>query len=114
MDEDAALFRALSDPTRLKLVVMLANAGETCVCRLTEALETSESNVSRHLRILRAQGVVKARRQGTWMHYSLVPNEEGPFRHLGEYLTLELPRKPGVALMLKRLEQSMCGTREVS
>jgi len=72
MERDARLFKALSDLTRLKLMVILTVSGETCVCRLTEALGVSESTVSRHLGVLRAQGLVKARREGTWMHYSVV------------------------------------------
>lgn len=71
MQEEAALLKALAEPTRLRLAVLLARAGETCVCRLAEALEAPDFKISRHLAILRAAGIVAARRQGTWMHYKL-------------------------------------------
>lgn len=71
MDLAAALFKTLGDPTRLRLVTLLARHGEMCVCRLAEALAVPEFQASRHLGILRARGLVEARRQGTWMHYRL-------------------------------------------
>lgn len=71
MDADVTLLKALAEPTRLRLVVLLALNGETCVCRLAEALDAPQFRVSRHLGILRDRGVVEARREGTWMHYRL-------------------------------------------
>ncbi len=68
----AGLFHALSDETRLCLVALLRD-GERCVCELTDALETGQSRLSFHLRILREAGVVQDRRDGRWVHYSLVP-----------------------------------------
>lgn len=72
MQEEAALFKALSDPTRLRLTVLLAILGETCVCELARALNEPEYKISRHLGILRLGGLVKARREGAWMHYRLI------------------------------------------
>jgi ArsR family transcriptional regulator len=68
------LFRALGDETRLRIVALLSH-GELCVCHLERALELSQPNVSRHLGILRAAGVVDGRRDGSWMYYSLAPQE---------------------------------------
>jgi len=68
------LFRALGDETRLRIVALLAH-GELCVCHIEKALELSQPNVSRQLGILRAAGVVDARRDGSWMYYSLAPQE---------------------------------------
>lgn len=68
------LFRALGDETRLRIVALLAH-GELCVCHIEKALELSQPNVSRQLGILRATGVVDARREGSWMYYSLAPQE---------------------------------------
>lgn len=64
------LFRALGDETRLRIVALLAH-GELCVCHLEKALHLSQPNVSRQLGILRSAGVVEARREGTWVYYSL-------------------------------------------
>ena len=69
------LFKALADDTRLRLVALLAH-GELCVCHLHEALGLSQPNVSRHLAILRAAGIVEDRREGKWIHYRLVRHED--------------------------------------
>lgn len=71
MDSEAAIFKVLADPTRLRLAVLLSMQGETCVCGLAEALEAPEYKVSRHLGIMRSAGMVEARREGTWMFYRL-------------------------------------------
>jgi ArsR family transcriptional regulator, arsenate/arsenite/antimonite-responsive transcriptional repressor len=68
------LFRALGDETRLRIVALLSH-GELCVCHIEMALDLSQPNVSRQLGILRAAGVVDARREGTWVYYALAPQE---------------------------------------
>lgn len=72
MESEAALFKVLSDPTRLRLAVLLAIKGETCVCILAETLGEPDFKISRHLGIMRSAGMVEARREGTWIHYKLV------------------------------------------
>lgn len=71
MDAEVALLKALAEPTRLRLAVLLALKGETCVCELAAALDAPEFRISRHLGIMKDRGLVTARRQGTWMHYRL-------------------------------------------
>jgi ArsR family transcriptional regulator, lead/cadmium/zinc/bismuth-responsive transcriptional repressor len=66
----ADLFGALADPTRAKLVHVLIRH-ELCTCDLAAVLGISESGVSQHLRILRALRLVKARRQGKFVYYTL-------------------------------------------
>jgi DNA-binding transcriptional ArsR family regulator len=67
--------RALADPTRLMLAAALGEAEELCVCDLAWIAERSQNLVSHHLRELRAQELVRARRDGKMMLYSLT--EEG-------------------------------------
>ncbi len=67
----AEVFRALSDPLRLRLLAALAAGGEMCVCQLVEQLREPQPKVSQHLRVLRTAGLVESRRQGTWAHYKL-------------------------------------------
>src|SRR5665213_3283902 len=64
------MFRAFSDRTRLRLLNML-RTGETCVCDLVNVLDVPQPKVSRHLAYLRRAGLVKARKEGLWMHYRL-------------------------------------------
>lgn len=66
----AALFGALGDPTRVRLLVALA-AGPLCVCDLAAALGMTQSAVSHQLRLLRALGLVRARREGKLVWYAL-------------------------------------------
>jgi len=65
------MFRALADLTRLRLVNLLAYKEELCVCDLEKALEADQPHVSRHLAYLKHSGWVRARRDGTWVLYSL-------------------------------------------
>jgi ArsR family transcriptional regulator len=66
------MFRAFSDPTRLRLLNLL-RGGETCVCDLVRVLRVPQPKVSRHLAYLKRAGLVTARKEGYWMHYSLAP-----------------------------------------
>ncbi|MFP5263895.1 MAG: metalloregulator ArsR/SmtB family transcription factor [Blastocatellia bacterium] len=65
------LFRALADRTRLRLLNLMAEH-EVCVCFFVEILKTNQPKISRHLAYLRRAGVVRARREGKWMHYRVV------------------------------------------
>ena len=64
------LFRALADPTRLRLLNLIADR-EICVAYFVEILGVSQPKVSRHLAYLRKAGIVTSRREGKWMHYRL-------------------------------------------
>jgi ArsR family transcriptional regulator len=63
-------FMALADKTRLRLLNLMRRE-EICVCFFTEVLGESQPKISRHLAYLRNAGVVEARRDGKWMHYSI-------------------------------------------
>jgi ArsR family transcriptional regulator len=82
-------FKVLSDPTRLGIVLLLAK-GELCVCQIQAALKVHQTKISRHLAYLRKHGIVKARSQWKWKHYSLFKPrdkfERGMLRFLQECL----------------------------
>jgi ArsR family transcriptional regulator, arsenate/arsenite/antimonite-responsive transcriptional repressor len=80
------LFRALGDETRVRMVALLSH-GELCVCHIEKALELSQPNVSRHLGILRMAGVVDARRDGTWVYYTLAEQEHEAVQEMLAALT---------------------------
>jgi ArsR family transcriptional regulator len=69
--EPAELFRAFADPTRLRILSLLAEQKELCVCDLCEVLDEIQPKVSRHLAALRRVRLVHGRRDGKWMFYSL-------------------------------------------
>ena len=68
-----SLFNMLSDPTRLRALMLIQSEGEVCVCELTFALNESQPKISRHLALMRDAGIVQPRREGTWMHYRIDP-----------------------------------------
>jgi len=70
MPEMGRLFRALADPTRLRILGLLLT-GEVCVCHIHESLRIPQSKASRHLAYLRRAGLVETRRDGLWVHYRL-------------------------------------------
>jgi len=73
------IFKALSDETRLRIIKLLEE-GELCVCDITAALDLVQPKVSFHLSTLKEAGIIKDRKQGKWIHYSL--NEKDLFRRM--------------------------------
>src|SRR5215475_6681374 len=71
--------KALADPTRLRLVSMVAahDGGEACVCDLTEPLGLTQPTISHHLKILMQAGLLRRQKRGVWAYYSLVPGALG-------------------------------------
>lgn len=79
-EQYAEIFKALSDPTRFRLVQLLGSCrpgvcqgGPLCVNALSQRLGVTQSAVSQHLRILKHAGLVRGERRGSFMHYSLDP-----------------------------------------
>lgn len=66
----ALICKALGDSNRLQIVQMLSE-GEKCGCKLLEAFEITQPTLSHHMRILTECGLVNARKEGKWNHYSL-------------------------------------------
>lgn len=90
--EIAPVFKALGDPVRLRLLSLIAAAGDVCVCDLTDAFALSGPTISHHLRVLREAGLVDSRREGTWVHYWIRPEL---LRRLAALLDVaQLPASP--------------------
>ena len=79
MEELLSVFKALSDETRLRIIKLLEE-GELCVCDITAALDMVQPKVSFHLSALKEAGLIKDRKEGKWIHYSL--NEKDLFRRM--------------------------------
>lgn len=91
----ARLFAALADPTRLRLLNLMAGR-EVCVCYFVEILRQQQPKISRHLAYLRSAGIVSARREGKWMHYRI-----------------EWPADRGAASVLKAVLRSLAENKEM-
>lgn len=86
------LFRAFSDPTRLRILHLL-RLKEHCVGDLMSVLRLPQAKTSRHLAYLRRGGLVRAREEGLWSYYSLVPVRTALHRRLMACLDV-CPRRP--------------------
>ncbi len=64
-------FKAFSEPVRLRILYLLLEREEVCVCDLVESLDLTQSVVSRHLAYLKNNDLITARREGTWVHYKI-------------------------------------------
>ncbi|RJF74504.1 transcriptional regulator [Deinococcus cavernae] len=81
IDASAELFKALSDPGRLKVLRLLAHPpvngcstpGSVCACDLEEHLGLAQPTISHHMRLLVQAGLVRATKRGRWMDYTLNP-----------------------------------------
>lgn len=76
-EQMAALFRALGEPARLRLISLIAAQpdGELCACDLVEPLGLSQPTVSHHLKVLYEAGLLQKERRGTWIYYRIVANQ---------------------------------------
>ncbi len=103
----APIFAALADPTRLRLLHLMAGR-EVCVCYFAEALGESQPKISRHLAYLRRMGIAAARREGKWAHYQIkFPAHAGAAAILRQTL-VTLQKDPAMRMDLKRLRESHC------
>jgi len=93
----ARTLKALADPTRLRLVSMVAahDGGEACVCELTEPLGLTQPTISHHLKILVDAGIFTRDKRGVWAYYALRPQA---FQALAAILGDTSPHWPGSQL----------------
>jgi ArsR family transcriptional regulator len=78
IEEQIQIFKALSDANRLQIVDMLS-CGELCACRLLEHFDITQPTLSHHMKVLADCGLVLARKDGIWTHYSLNRERIGDF-----------------------------------
>src|ERR1700736_3377525 len=105
------LFRALSDPTRLRLLNLIADK-EICVCYFVEILGISQPKISRHLAYLRRAGIAAARRQGRWMHYRVVIPQDAISSSILKETLKHLRERPDMQRDYARLDSACCKPRD--
>ena len=84
------LFKALADENRLMIVDMLS-CDELCACKILEKFKITQPTLSHHMRILCDCGLVKGRKEGKWMHYSLDKKRVKELRKFLRSLTSSKP-----------------------
>lgn len=100
------LIKALGDETRLRILKLLLKR-ELCVCELEAALNMPQSKVSRHLTVLRAVGLVRDRRQGLWIFYSLFKPQNDFGRSINQIIKNTLSEGDLVKENEKRLRKKL-------
>lgn len=101
MNELLTVFKALSDETRLRILKLLEH-GELCVCEIVAAFGVGQPRVSFHLAALRTAGLVKDRKEGKWMHYSI--DDSDLFKRFMILSVLEKIPEESLKEDMKRLE----------
>ncbi|GAA4859537.1 ArsR/SmtB family transcription factor [Saccharopolyspora rosea] len=86
VERAASLFRAMGHPIRLGVLERLRREGEICACDFTEHFGVSQPTISGHLRTLREAGLVRTRRDGTTICYSLAPEVIDEVRRMADSL----------------------------
>lgn len=92
----ASVFKALSHPTRLKILDLLGSEGETCVCNIVKELDIDQPTVSKHLSILKNAGIIDSRKEGLMVFYSLrIPCVTEFFRCVDNIIKADVQLKSG-------------------
>jgi ArsR family transcriptional regulator len=89
MDKLTAIFKALSDRNRLRIVLALMTCDELCACQLTELIQVTGATASRHMGVLISSGLVSSRKDGRWVYYRLC-REQTDFRVLIDWVASQL------------------------
>jgi ArsR family transcriptional regulator len=76
----ARAFAALADPVRLRLLSLVADAGEVCACELLEPLGKAQPTVSHHTKALADAGLITGEKRGRWVWWSIVPDRVAAVR----------------------------------
>ena len=101
-------FRALADPTRLRLLNLIARQ-ELCVCYFVHVIDVPQPKISRHLAYLRRAGIVAARREGKWMHYRLAVPKNSHAAAILKTAVEAVKNDPQMQRDFERLERACCG-----
>lgn len=79
--ELAGLLGALADPVRLRLLSLVAAAGEICSCELERPLAKSQPTISHHTKALAEAGLIVGEKRGRWIWWSVVPDRLAAIRN---------------------------------
>lgn len=104
MDTLTAIFKALSDRNRLRIVSALMKHEELCACQLTELIQVTAATASRHMGVLMSSGLVDSRKEGRWVFYRLC-REQADFNILIDWIEAQLSNDPDAALDAKALDE---------
>ena len=109
MEKISLIFQSLDDSTRLRILALLLEEDELCVCDLVAVLQLPQSTVSRQLSLLKNAGWLKDRREGVWIHYSINRSLGAIQQFLVPVLRNFLPVTEAAVKDLEKLRSQGCG-----
>jgi ArsR family transcriptional regulator, arsenate/arsenite/antimonite-responsive transcriptional repressor len=108
----ASLFKSLSEPVRLRIMTLLLDQGELCVCELVDTLNLSQSVVSRHLAYLRNNQLVTSKREGAWMYYRINTDTSTDMTFLFQFMKQCIEGNSEIKTDLENLNQYKLNQRQ--
>ena len=109
------IFKALSEESRLRILSILFQM-ELCVCDIEDVLQLTQSNVSRHLTILKNAGIIKSYKNAQWIYYSINDDFKVESEELYRYLELRIKKLPTYKEDIERLskckEKDLCNLKK--
>ena len=106
----ANLFKALSDPARLRILNLIAHGGELCNGNIEVILNYGNSKISRHFAFLKQAGLIQDRREGVWIYYSLPPVEDKVIQQVHTLLDMFPELYPIFREDLERMKSCKCSS----
>ncbi|MEE4254895.1 MAG: metalloregulator ArsR/SmtB family transcription factor [Desulfuromusa sp.] len=114
MDDLTALFKALSDRNRLRILAVLMKNQELCACQLIELMQVTGATVSRHMGVLLASGLITSRKDGRWVYYRMRP-EQVEFAGLVSWIEKQLTNDLVIERDAKTLAEILaCDPEDIS
>lgn len=114
MKDLVPLFNALADESRLRILNLLFQSGELCVCDIEATLGFTQTKVSRHLRYLKRAGLIHERRQGRWMLYTIskpaTDHQKMIIKGIQRILQSHKQTQRDAALLQQRCDDGCCAT----
>jgi len=102
------IFKALSDPTRVRILKLLLKQKSLCVCEIMQALDIPQARASRHLGILRDAGFLRDERHGLWVHYSIENEFPNPYcEGIAELLSSWIEDEPLIREDMQRMKKAI-------
>ncbi len=107
MDRLSTLFKALSEESRLRILGLLLQSGELCVCDVQSTTGFTQTKVSRHLAYLKKAGLVREQRKGLWMLYAIASPADVDHETVLSMLAQIVRHHPKVEEDVARLRQNL-------
>ena len=104
MEELAQLYKALSEETRIRIMLLLMK-GELCVCDIQAVLDESQSKISRHLAYLKHSGLLRSKRVGVWMHYLIRESADATCKAQLAFMGEQLSKLPQYQEDMRKLRE---------